>query len=376
MKHISDYVSGRDNNFNLIRLLAAGTVVFAHSYIVAIGDRNAGPLIEATGHDLGYHAVNVFFSASGFLIAQSWLRSQSAPDFLAGRVMRLWPALALCTLFLAFAMGPLLTVLPLSAYLSSPETYAFVPRVMSLLRTDTALPGVVTPLPDDVGIDAPLWTLKYEVMCYCAVLAFGLLGLFSPRRFWRAVGPLMLLLVVASLLPLARDKSHPWDHVIRFGLCFGFGVIACVQASRIPLTLWAVASGLLLCVLLRETAFYEMAFCLFTAYTTMWVAFVPGFFLRSFNRLGDYSCGLYIFAYPIQVWLIHRWPGLTPLGLFARASIMALALSVASWRFVERPSLAHKAALAARLGHIMHAAKDRLWSLRRRTADSSGRAEA
>ena len=371
MKHISDYVSGRDNNFNLIRLLAAATVVFAHSFIIATGDRSAGPLIAATGHDLGYHAVNVFFSASGFLIAQSWLRTGSVPDFVAARMLRLWPALALCTFLLIFVIGPLLTSLPLTGYFSSPATYEFAPRVMSLLRPDVALPGVASPVPGDVGIDAPLWTLKYEVLCYVTLMLLGVAGIFSSsNRFHGVVGPLMLALLGASLLPIAHDVTHVWDHIIRFGLCFGFGVIAQARARHIPLTLWISALGFGMSVVLRQTAFYEMALCFFTAYTTMWLAFVPGSFIRAYNRLGDYSYGVYIFAYPIQILLMHVMPKLAGLGLFLRTMPIVLGLSVASWILIERPSLAHKKVLAERFRAITRGWTDRGWWVSRPKAGS------
>lgn len=361
MKRISDYVAGRDNNFNLIRFLAAGTVVFAHSFLIATGDRGAGPLIAATGHNLGYHAVNVFFSASGFLIARSWLNAGSVPGFMAARMLRLWPALAFCAIFLAFVIGPLLTALPLSSYFGSPATYEFIPQVLGLINADLPLPGVETPVPADASIDAPLWTLKYEVMCYTGVLLLGVFGMFSPRRFRRSVGGLMMTLFVLSLLPLARDRSHPWEHMIRFGLCFGFGTIAYVEAKRIPLAFRGVVAALAAAVLLRPTVFYEFALYIFTAYTTIWVAFVPASFIRSFNRLGDYSYGIYIFAYPIQLLLMHFQPKSTPFELFMRTVPIVLALSVASWTFIERPSLRYKKALALRLGAFMRGWTDRGW---------------
>lgn len=348
MKHIADYVSGRDNNFNLIRFLAAGTVVFAHSFIVVTGNRFAGPLVSATGHDLGYHAVNVFFAASGFLIAQSWLATPSLSGFLSARLLRLWPALILCAVLVTVFVGPALTSLPLAQYLRAAGTWEYLPRVAGLLGADSALPGVATTVPGDTGIDAPLWTLKYEVICYLCLAAFGLAGGFSaPRRFWLWMAPILVLLAAASLMPIAHDVTHPYDHLIRFGLCFGFGVVAFFAARRIPLTLWAVMAAFVFAVLLRRTAAYECALCLFTAYATIWAAFVPSNAIRNFNRFGDYSYGIYIYAYPIQQLLVQRLPRLTPLALFAAAAPLAIALAIASWHWLERPCLARKRELAA-----------------------------
>jgi peptidoglycan/LPS O-acetylase OafA/YrhL len=348
MKHISDYVSGRDNNFNLIRFLAAGTVVFAHSFIVVTGDRFAGPLVAATGHDLGYHAVNVFFVASGFLIALSWRKTPSLPTFLSARLLRLWPALILCAVVVTFLIGPLLTSLPAGEYLRAAGTWKYLPKVVDLLGADSALPGVATTVPGDGGIDAPLWTLKYEVICYLCLAAFGLMGGFStPRRFCSLMVPVLMLLALASLTPVAHDATRPYDHLIRFGLCFGFGVVAFFAARRVPLSLWGVVAAFALAVLLRRTAAYEFVLCFFTAYATVWAALVPAGTVRNFNRLGDYSYGIYIYAYPIQQLLVQRLPRLTPLALFVAAAPLAIALAVASWHWLERPCLARKRELAA-----------------------------
>ncbi len=354
MKHISAYLSGRDNNFNLIRFLAAGAVVVAHSYIVATGDRSEGPLIASTGHDLGYHAVNVFFVASGFLIAQSWIRTPSLSHFIAGRLTRLWPALVVCALFVALIVGPLATSLPLSQYFSSTATYDYVPKVVGLVRADSALPGVVTTLHDDQGVDAPLWTLKYEVLCYLGLALLGLVGgISSPSRFWFWMAPIMMLLAASSVLPVAHDVTHPYIHLVRFGLCFGFGAIAFVAAGRLPLTALGISVTFGLAVLLRQTPLYELALCLFTAYATLWAAFVPASFIRRFNRLGDYSYGVYIFAYPIQQMLAIRLPRLSALDLLAFVSPIVLSIAVASWHLVERPALARKGDLAAALGKLI-----------------------
>ena len=356
MKHIADHVSGRDNNFNLIRFLAAGTVVFAHSFIVSTGDRFAGPLVAATGHDLGYHAVNVFFSASGFLIAGSWLATPSLSVFLSARLLRLWPALLLCAALITLTVGPALTALPLHDYLRDRGTWEFVPRVASLIDAASTLPGVATTLATDPAIDAPLWTLKYEVLCYLALATFGLYGAFStPRRFWLWMVPIMLVLAASSLLPIAHDVTHPFDHIIRFGLCFGLGVICYYAAARIPLTIWGVVAAFTAALLLRDTVLYEFALCLLTAYTTIWLALVPSGFLRNFNRLGDYSYGLYIYAYPIQQLFTQRIPRLTPFMLFMLAAPTALALAMLSWHWLERPCLARKRDLAVWLQGLRRA---------------------
>jgi len=368
---ISDYALGRDNNFNLLRFAAASAVVLSHSYILAAGERSAAPLTGSTGHDLGYHAVNVFFSASGFLVAASWLRAPCPIRFLTARVLRLWPALILCTLAIVFAAGPLLTSLPLPAYFVRPETWSFIPGVVSLLGTHLSLPGVMSPLAFDSAIDAPLWTLKYEFLFYLAIVGLGVLAFLLPRRFIGfAAGVLLLVLIGASFFAIAHDPTRPWVHIVRFGMCFGFGAFAALFAERIPLSVLGIAAAFLATVLLAATPAFEFAFCILTAYATLWAAFVPGGVLRGFNRLGDYSYGIYIYAYPVQLILLKYAPGLSAVSSFLATMLIVLPLTLASWHLVEQPCLRRKDRIAGALEEVRRR-KALLWSASRRSADSS-----
>ena len=65
------YAGGRDNNFNLIRFLAASAVLLSHSFALAVGRSSAEPLRALLGTTLGQIAVDVFFLTSGFLVMAS-----------------------------------------------------------------------------------------------------------------------------------------------------------------------------------------------------------------------------------------------------------------------------------------------------------------
>lgn len=59
---ISDFTQGRNNNFNLIRVLAAYAVLVTHSFALAIGTPDAEPFRETLGMTMGSIAVDVFSS--------------------------------------------------------------------------------------------------------------------------------------------------------------------------------------------------------------------------------------------------------------------------------------------------------------------------
>ena len=65
-------LSGRTNNFDLMRFLFAGLVVFSHSWPLGEGGEQNEPLNRLTGQTtFGGVAVASFFIISGFLIAAS-----------------------------------------------------------------------------------------------------------------------------------------------------------------------------------------------------------------------------------------------------------------------------------------------------------------
>lgn len=125
---LSDVSEGRDNNLNLIRICAALAVLVSHAWPLSLGLGTVQPLQAATGFALGSLGLFVFFAISGFLIARSYDRQPTLAFWVASRVLRLFPALAAVLVLTAFALGPLVTKLPLDAYFADPATWSYVPR--------------------------------------------------------------------------------------------------------------------------------------------------------------------------------------------------------------------------------------------------------
>ena len=98
--------SGRDNNFHLIRHLAALAVVLTHSYAVVTGQYSSEPLVSLLGRSIGHYAVDVFFVLSGFVVTQSLARNANLTRFAVSRVLRIFPALIVAVLATAFILGP------------------------------------------------------------------------------------------------------------------------------------------------------------------------------------------------------------------------------------------------------------------------------
>src|SRR5215813_10519794 len=100
---------GRRNNFDALRLVAAASVVFSHSFLIADGTQDHEPLIWLTGNQsiLGLVGVFVFFAISGFLVTQSFEETGDAWRFLAKRALRIFPVL-----FVAVWLPPFVSLFP------------------------------------------------------------------------------------------------------------------------------------------------------------------------------------------------------------------------------------------------------------------------
>ena len=101
---------------------------------------------------------------------------------------------------------------------------------------------------------------------------------------------------------------------------------------------WHCAMALMATTLLDKQLFF--AVYVFTiAYVIFHLVYVPSGPIRRYNRLGDYSYGMYIYAFPIQQAVIALLPGVSVPALIALSSIGTLAMAMLSWHFIEKHSL-------------------------------------
>ena len=340
MIRLTDVVHGRNNNFHLLRLIAASAVLFSHSFPLATGDKHTEPLRAAYGCTFGSIAVDLFFLISGMLVTMSLVRRSSAVDFAKARFFRIWPGLTVAVLLTVLVLGPLFTTVPLSTYFTAKATARYVYMNLSLFKgVDYVLPGVFAANAWPSAINGSLWTLPSEVRCYVALLAIWVLlkPLKRPGtlRWALACAWVALFAGVAWSLRTMTIEDAP----ARLWLMFCSGAMLYLLRDRIVLS-WAGLLAVLVVVAL--TAGHGMAFglvyCLALPYAMLCAAYLPSGLFLQYNRLGDYSYGVYIYAYPVQQTLMHLWPTLGPIALFGAAMILTLVPAVLSWHFIEKPA--------------------------------------
>ncbi len=349
MVRMSDCVSGRDNNFNLIRFFAASAVVLSHSVLIANGKDTIEPLEALTGYTLGDHAVNIFFAMSGFLVCKSLLSRNDLAAYASARFLRIVPGLFFMGVMSALVLGPLVTGLPLIEYFTSPQTWYYAPLIGSLVADplNQYLPGVFSNNPFPEFINGPLWTLRYEAIAYIGLVIAFLIGFFTnTRRYMVLLGLISIVFIAYAFYNPAPESRSALDHLMRFGLIFILGSGFYMLRKYITLRLPVAAALLAITIMLHSTPLYQASLLLFTAYASFWVAFVPKGFIRKFNKLGDYSYGIYIYGWPIAQAVAMAFPGIAPPELFIIGYALCLPIAAASWHLIESPALAMRFALA------------------------------
>ena len=340
----------RQNNFDALRLLAAISVIFSHSFLIAEGTQNNEWLILLTGNQsiLGLTGVFVFFAISGFLVTRSFEQTANPLHYLTKRALRIFPGLFVATLISAFVLGPLVTTLPLGSYLSRPEPYEYVLGNTLLDQTVHQLPGVsFVKNPVGLEINGSLWTLRYEFVMYLMVLVLGVRRLLTVL-----VGLLLLALGMVCLYSNMLDEFEKWGWF--FEVLSGWGWLVGFFAAGIILyklrhtgildgriALLALA-GLVLSVPLRQ---FIVLFPIFGCYLALWLALSPRLPVIPAPRFGDLSYGLYIYGWPAEqavIWLAGGRAAWWQVFLIALPA--AATLAFLSWHFVERPMLRLKPA--------------------------------
>ena len=371
------------NNFDLLRLVGATLVIVAHSIELTILRR--GPL-TVMGEAVGEIGVVIFFAISGLLVARSWAYDPKPLSFAMKRALRLMPALVVSLLLTALVLGPLTTTLPLRQYLEDPVTKLYV-LSNATFQTWVELPGVFTETPFRYVVNQPLWTLPVELKAYCVVLVLGLvgvLGLSGRRRLLMPVVAIFFALLavdsVRNAIPLgnrivatiadiqapqqlvATAQAGVYNELPRLMAAFAIGASLFALARWVPLR-WSIAGALALAwtvaAAIGGTDVVPLATALALPYIVVLLAYRTSHLVRLPRRLGDYSYGLYIFAFPVQQAVVLWLKPSSGLITFAVATPIVLALAVLSWHFVEAPALTLKQRIWQPLEHAGAAAAAR-----------------
>ncbi|HEV2608108.1 MAG TPA: acyltransferase [Xanthomonadaceae bacterium] len=319
-----------DNNFNLIRLLAAWAVIYGHSHALAVWG-GVDLAIRLTNFKFsGGIAVDVFFVISGFLIAASMERN-SPRGFLVARALRIFPALLVCVSLSAFVLGPLLTTT--HDYWRHTEVWHyFIANAGLSENTAYFLPGVFRNLNFE-SVNGSLWSLPIEVRLYVAIAAIGVLALNRKERF-----NLLFVIAMAIGFLLVSPRSMPEvESQAYYCVAFFFaGAFAWINRDAIPLSWPLLFAVMIFAAALLSTNRFFVGYFLVVSYGTLFLAYVPRL---PVIRHHDFSYGLYLYGWPSQQLVQTFAPTSGPIGNTIGGTLLAAAFAVASWFLVEAPAM-------------------------------------
>jgi len=345
----------RRNNFDFLRIVAALMVLYGHSYVLS-GREAFEPLVRYTGlGGFGELGVSIFFVISGFLVTASFDRLPNAPAYFASRLLRILPGLAVAVCLTAFVLGPLVTTLEPAAYFAQAQTWLYPLRNILLYPVTYELPGVFADTPYPVAVNGSLWTLRLEFTCYLLIPFLAWRGRFNRGAFTglAILGGLTYL----ALWALGPDRTPMIAMLaVRNGFLFvaGAALYWWRDAAWVRSRAAVAAVGAAFVLVLPVQTLASAAVPILLPLLVIGFALRPAPGLSSWSRFGDYSYGIYIYAFPVQQTLMQLL-GPERLGpwAFAGLTLACVApLAAASWLLVERPALSLKGWARARLARF------------------------
>lgn len=344
---LSAYTTSRDNNFNLIRFIAASLVLFSHSFALALGSGNAEPLIFTIGTTWGGIAVDVFFVTSGFLIAQSYFSRNNLLAFAWARLLRIYPALIVAIIFCVFVVGAWFTTSSMQEYLLNFETLKYLSKNLTLFfGVEYRLPGVFLDVPYKGAVNGSLWTLPYEVKMY-AILAFSLSFVSYMGKWIKFITVRNALLLIGGFSVGLNLLNHFHDLLpekfVRLFSMFFIGATFFVWRDKVRLSSkWVIFGMLTLLVSAINKDMFFIVYCLLLPFLVLYAAYVPSGNIRKFNKFGDYSYGIYIYAFPVQQSIAEMIPNVSVTMMIIVSFLVTIFLSILSWHLIEKKFLEMK----------------------------------
>jgi peptidoglycan/LPS O-acetylase OafA/YrhL len=321
---LSEVAACRENNFDVLRLVAAGIVLAGHSWPLGSGRRQPFAHVH---HPLGTVGVEIFFVISGFLVTRSWLAEPSLRRFAKKRALRILPGLAGAVLVTALVIGPIFSTASLGAYYSSTSVWGWIVSNI-LLVPQWVIATVFVGNPYGQAANGSLWTLPIEVEAYVLLALLGVARLVR-RGF-------MLALAIAAGVALAIGSGSPMTRL--FGL-FVAGSVLYLLRDRVVLrsdvaivlaTVWLAAFA---------TPLATTAGMVALPYLVAFAAYRSPSGLRRLVGKGDVSYGFYVYAFPIQQSIAAVLGPTSPFVMMAIAAPLTWLAAFASWRLIEQPML-------------------------------------
>ncbi|MES2417965.1 MAG: acyltransferase [Bacteroidota bacterium] len=338
---IGNIYNPKENGIGFMRLVLALFVVIQHSFAL---NNLTDPLTKIGLSSFGSLGVNGFFILSGYLIAASWLNNKSFISFSWRRILRIFPAFWICLLFTSFIIAPIMASIGGNhfdiVFLKQQLSYVYKNLFLIIVQPDIA--NLSTNYYEH-ALNGSFWTLSWEFSFYILIAIAGIVGLLNKQK-WIFV--IIMALYIFSYW--ASDckcaiflKYYVSERIAILPFMFGLGALGYLFKHKIPNSTLLFIVCIIAWVLDIKYNLFIPLHPFFFLYIILWL--MVNLPIKSFEKNGDYSYGIYIYHFPIiQLLLLSFNFDLNPWLLSSIAIIPTGILAYLSWHYIERPALSFK----------------------------------
>lgn len=298
-----------ENNFNILRLLAAFMVIVGH--MLTLLGRPVMSFLHSSVHEIG---VFIFFLVGGYLITKSYLSDPHPVRYTLKRIFRIYPALMALIIFTVLIAGPMLTTLPIKEYFAHPLTKPYFWNNLRMFP-NFSLPGVFDNNPVSNAVCGSLWTLPIEIAMYVVLpLLINLTGVRKDRKYSKVVWCLITIAVFAA--SVIRKKMFSSSQLVFYGTdwCQALNIvpyyfIGSMYAICVPKEKFDLQKAVMLflfCMIINGSSAVEyVLLAIALPYLVFSIAFAPQPVFSKVMKKHEISYGIYLYGFFVQQLVIH-----------------------------------------------------------------------
>ena len=299
----------KNNIFDYIRILLAIAVIVAHCYTLFFGAGVTDPITQKIlcTESLGGFAVCGFFILSGFMITQSKINSKSNKEFILKRIIRIFPALIVMLLLTVFVLGPIVYNGNISDYFKNSTVWKYLIQNINLFgNTAYSIEGVFENNPYPSAINGSLWSLKHEFIAYLVLIVLSCCSMLKNKKAMLGITTVSVLIYILNinLSPIFSFLNNigvvaEISQFVKLIMYFLIGATIYLYKDKIKMNFKYFIFACIILLLGISLNATKYVLILTLPYILMYIGTFK-FKRNLLGEIGDFSYGLYIYAFPIQ----------------------------------------------------------------------------
>jgi peptidoglycan/LPS O-acetylase OafA/YrhL len=337
------------SNFLILRILAAFMVLLGHAPTLR---GQPYPWFSLGGVGIHTFGLYVFFAISGYLVTQSLIMSPSHIAYFLKRALRICPGYFVMLFLLLYPLGAILSSDGINGYLNNPSKNIFANNF--LFNPVFFLPGVFDKNPIPNVVNGSIWTLPIEIACYLILLFlyWRRIRVISPSKIFIILVTFLMLILIIVVIRSTDYSTNTFkvDPVIVWGtgwllaaklsIFFFIGSLLNFIPKRLIRLDFAIIVFIFWVASPPVNAYHDLLTWCVIPYLSIALGILNTRYAKSIERFGDPTYGLYIWAYPIQQFVVQIFDAkINWLSDLIIVSVLSFMMGYLSWHIIENPAL-------------------------------------